>query len=68
MKGAKLKKQALILAGAGIDAYGLGATGLLVHKKTKNLAAKRLERALKDARGAGGVSCLLSSVGFHLLP
>ncbi|GAQ84523.1 RING/U-box superfamily protein [Klebsormidium nitens] len=54
VKGAKLKKQAVFLAGKGMDAYGLGATGLLVHKKTKNLAAKRLERALKDARGAAG--------------
>jgi hypothetical protein len=38
------------------DEYGFGGNGMTVQKKAKHMAAQRLEKALKDARGAGGVS------------
>lgn len=47
-----MKKPALFLG----NEYGFGGNGMTVQKKAKHMAAQRLEKALKDARGAGGVS------------
>jgi hypothetical protein len=46
-----MKKPALFLG----DESAYGGNGMTVQKKAKHMAAQRLEKALKDARGAGGV-------------